>query len=56
MCGSVNKLGKTEPETQRTGVERVWNPGRVGGPSVAESKRRDERRGKVFEILWILER
>ena len=48
---ALTNSGRREPETQRTGGERVWNRDKVGGPTVAGSKRRDGRRRKFFEIL-----
>ena len=47
----VNKLGKTEPETQRRGVEKEWNRGRVGGPTVAGSNGETDGDAKFYERL-----
>jgi hypothetical protein len=42
---------ETEPETQRTGVEREWNRGRVGGPTAVGSNGETNGDAKVLESL-----
>ena len=48
---SVNKLEETEPETQRTGAEKEWNRGGLGGPTAVGSNGEANRDGKFFETL-----
>ena len=52
----VNQLRESKTETRRTGGERVWNWGRVGGPTTTWSKRTDERRRKLFEKTTVRRR
>jgi hypothetical protein len=47
----VNKLGETEAETQRTGVEREWNRGEVGGPAGVGSNGETNGDAKFLEKL-----
>src|ERR1039458_3943259 len=51
LSAGVNKLRKTEPETQRTGAEREWNRAGLGGPTVAGSNRETNGDRKFFERL-----
>jgi|SRR5579872_2976617 len=44
----VNKPRKTEPETQRTGAERAWNRGEIGGPTAVGSNGETNGDGEVL--------